>query len=78
VTEEMAITGGPNVFLKDGYTFFVHRDTLSDEVSEWVINNLDLTSFVYESHTSEHSPFESYTFFRAQDFILFKLFWFGR
>lgn len=79
--EELPISGGPHVFLKGNDTFFIAkdaRDELSDEISNWVFDNINPSMLIYEHETSEYSPFESYTFLRIEDVVKFKLFWFGR
>ena len=67
----------PRVYQVSDTTFFIHRDSLSDEVFEWV-DSLDPRDFFYESHICDFSPFESYTFYDLDDAVLFKLFWLGR
>lgn len=79
MNEEMPISGGPNVYQKGADTFFIHREgPYSDQICDWVFDHIDSAHVLYESETSEFSPFESYTFLRYKDVVMFKLFWFGK
>lgn len=76
---------GPFVYQKHDDTFFVLRFfhqgdarlSCSREVEAWVNENIPAVEFLYENETSDMSPFESYTFLREVDAMMFKLRWFG-
>ncbi len=77
---------GPFVYQKYDDTFwilrYVHqgdaRLSCSVEVEAWVRENIPETDFLFEFETQDMSPFESYTFLREVDAMMFKLRWYGK